>query len=436
MELGRYNVDGWLDRGPAHQLFRAVDGRLVYRLLPTAAQRTREVFRPTVELLVEALRDPQGATPPVSEVALDDDGDYLLVVEDVPGTPTQSFGAPVAPVMALALASRVLTGLAPLHARGLYHGALTPNRVLMDATARPVLFDAGAALMSDADPERRLNPSVPGFADLYTTPAFVPPEIFTWQPLTPATDVFLVSALAYRWLTGRSAHGTGRTMEIYARLRDGRWDPFPTLQANLNLAALRVLEGGLSPTPDDRPSAEELLAALRPFAALDITRLLTLASPPAPYSVAFAAMDPEDAPGPPGSPAERRRQDAVKQAALQLELMKSRRPEPRKRSRSGLWGLLVVVAVASVAIPVLMDRFKRDTARVAPPLTPAAEVSAPLDPAPAELEPLTPPAADVPAPPAPLQTAAADPPAPAFVIRQRQPEPEAVHSRRALEPVP
>lgn len=445
MELGPYDVDGWLDRGPAHQLFRTPEGLLIYRLLPTAEPSERKVLLPTVELLVEALRDPRTAAPAFSEAHLDGE-EMLLAVEDVHAHQTLTFGGPLAPVLALGLAHRLLDGLAALHERGLYHGALTPSRIGLAPDGAPLLFDLGAALLADADPEHQLAAALPGFTDLYPVPALIPPEIFQWQPLSPAADVFLVAALAFRWLTGRYAHGTGRAMEVYARLRDGTRDPFPQLPAGLNVAAMRKLEDALSSDPEARPSPQELIESLRPFGGVGGGQLVELTAPATYYATTFSSMNPEDAPGPPGSASEIRRQEALRRATLQMQMVRAHRPE-RKRSGSWTWLVaLLLVAAGAVALPQIIGRFSgSDRGGPGPAPSPVGSAEPrPLDAAPAATvgadagTPVAGPSrAERPSPVVTVRVGPRPDPKELLDLRRRQPEPEARPPRRtALDGAP
>ena len=356
MELGSLDVSAWLDRGPAHQLFSGSDGRLVYRVLPTASNDIRKSARTLVERVVDALNQPGAAVPGDTRLHEDTGEELLFSCQKVVGRSTLNITKPLPPVMALGLASRILAGLLPIHAQGLYHGALTPGRILLSADGDPVITDLGAAYLTEADADRRLAPSVPGFAELYPIAAFIPPEVFNWKPLTPASDIFLIAAMVYKWMTGSHAHQGERVMDVYSALRDGRRNPFPQLPANLNLAAIRVLESAFDPDPDSRPSADEVSTALRPFAGIGLNPLVGQAGEERLYSEGFTQLGPEDAPGPPGSPAEERRQKALKRATLQLEVMKTQRDQgdpvgpraaaagkKRRRSGSNLWSWLVVV---------------------------------------------------------------------------------------------
>jgi len=372
MELATLEVTAWLDRGPAHQLFRSDDGRLAYRILPTASQDIRRQARGMVERVAKALNQPGATVPHGAEMQVGDNEELVLVTEGVEAASVVGLKDPLPPVMALGLASRLLQGLVPIHETGLYHAALTPGRILLSSDGSPTVMDLGMAYLTEADSDRRLAPSVPGFAELFPIPALIPPEVFNWKPLTPASDIFLIAALVYRWMTGVYAHQGERVMDVYAALRDGRREPFPKLPANLNLAAIRVLERALDPEPDNRPQAAELVTALRPFAGIGLKPLVDQAGEPGNYADSFDQLAPEDAPGPPGSVAEKRRQEILKRATLQLEVMKNQRDagladSPRttggtKRRRSGLWSWVVVIALLGAIgalTPYFLEQLKQ-----------------------------------------------------------------------------
>lgn len=378
MELGPYSVSAWLDWSPAHQLFSDERGRLVYRLLPTAEAPVKEQLLPYVRQLLAALSEGHPALPPVVESHLSDT-EHLLVVDDLPSRRTLRLTQGIAPALALGLASHLLESLMPLHEQGLFHGALTPTRIYLDEAGEPVIFDTGAAYLSDAFPEQRLTPSVPGFSQLYPIHALVPPEIFLRRPLSPASDVFIVAALTFRWLSGFWAHGEGRAMEVYARLRDGRREPLPTLPGGLDLAALRIIDDALEPQPENRPSAEALTDALRPFANIPLERLTGACGEAVPYIAGLSPMSPQDAPGPPGSEAEERRQQAITRATLQLEMMRQSRPEQGGSGRrTGLVITFVVLIALAVALPMISQDRTRARSNAGPAFAP--EIDRQVDP--------------------------------------------------------
>ncbi len=384
MLLGSHDVRAWLDRSAGHQLFRDADGALVYRFLPTSPEAARALLRPSFARLVTALGGP--LHPGLPRLLRHEDRDELiLAVADVEGWPADRINRMLAPDEALGLGHRVLRALRPLHRDGLFHGALTPSRILLTHGGTPVLYDVGAALMADGQPDQRLSPPVPGFVELYPNPGLVPPEIFHKRPLSPATDVFQVAALTFRWLTGHPAFGAGgRTLAVYARVRDGQHEPFPAVEALADLQLARTLTASLSPAPADRPRPDELERALEPFGAIGLPETRT-PGPPVAWSRTFRDLPPEDAPGPPGSPAEIRRQEALRRAALQLDLMRERRPDRRPRSKALL--ILAALALAALAaIPLL--RSTRPALEAPHPATAPPSAAEPQDdPASARLEP-------------------------------------------------
>lgn len=465
MELADLKVAAWLDRGPAHQLFRGVDGRLVYRILPTSNNELRREAQPRLQALVAALNE-EGASVPdhsVGHTSATEGDDVLLSCDDIIGQPLTTLREPLPPVLALGLAARIARGLQPIHAAGLYHAAITADRLFLGEEEQLLIADTGMAMMTECDPDRRLAPSVPGFAELYPIPALIPPEVFNWKPLTSASDVFIIGALTYRWMTGTYAHTGARVMDVYSALRDGRRQPFPSLPANLNLAAIRLLEAALEPDPEARPTAAELVASLRPFAGIPLAPVTAKLDTERHYSDRFDQLSPEDAPGPPGSPAEQRRQEVLKRATLQLEVMKTQRDaggstggaRKGRRSGSSVWswvlagGLLVAIGVFTPMIMRQMESREgppdtRATAKSPPGKTVRQDVNASrgnanagmpnsgelLNGTPEAVDPIVKPAVGT----EPGGLVVAPTPGPRLNIRRRQPEIE-VHTPRFMEPM-
>ena len=103
-----------------------------------------------------------------------------------------------------ALASRLVTAYARLHARGVLHGDVCPGNVLIDARGRVTLLDFGRAAFTAARASRRDPPR--GFV-----PPFIDPELAAAvaadaprPPLSAAGEQFALGALVYQLATGQS----------------------------------------------------------------------------------------------------------------------------------------------------------------------------------------------------------------------------------------
>lgn len=360
MHLGPYEVSAWLASGPAHQLFSLEDGRLLYRFAPTADAEQRAALRGPIGQLIDVLQADWSACPrPDSEsISRGRSGDeWLVVIRDPVGVRTSALRDVLEPSLALGLARAALVGLAPLHRAGLFHGALTPGRLVLTADGRPLVMDGGAAFLAQAAASGRLSPATNRFAELWDQPSFVCPELLTQRPLTPASDVFGVAALAYRWIVGAPAHRARRVLEAYARVRRGDFPRLADVAPQVPRQVAGVLDACLSPDPSDRPHEQDLLSVLEGYATDDLGRLSsdapTWRAELAAWSSGLPRRRPTDAPGPPGSASEQARQDTIRRATLNLEMR--RQPpgdRPTGRRNALLLSLLVAVGVAA-SLPLL-----------------------------------------------------------------------------------
>ncbi|MEV0379442.1 serine/threonine-protein kinase [Nonomuraea sp. NPDC050643] len=93
------------------------------------------------------------------------------------------------------LAVSTLTALASIHAAGVVHRDFKPGNVILGPEG-PVVIDFGIARALD---------HVTSNAQVAGTPSYMPPEQFTDQPLTPASDMFSWAGTMVFAATGRTA---------------------------------------------------------------------------------------------------------------------------------------------------------------------------------------------------------------------------------------
>jgi predicted nucleotide-binding protein len=159
--------------------------------------------------------------------------DHVVVVSDVvDGLPLGSTGrlSPEASVKAMI---GVLDAVAALHARGYVHADLRPENILIARGGRPVLIDFGAAMPEESGARKTRAPGEPS------------------EPPQASDDVYAVGRMLLSLLGATTAAERG-----------GSWDDaIDRLEVSSQLT--EVLRHVLSADPAQRPSAAELLAALR-----------------------------------------------------------------------------------------------------------------------------------------------------------------------------
>ena len=150
----------------------------------------------------------------------------------------------------LILMAGVAEALQVIHAAGLTHRDLKPSNVLL-APDGPRVIDFGIARAAE-------DTELTGSGSRVGSPHYMAPEQVAGEPVTGATDVFALGALAVYAATGQAAFGAGPDLAVMYRVRHspadlGRCPP-----------GLRPIAGRcLAKNPADRPSPAEVLAWCR-----------------------------------------------------------------------------------------------------------------------------------------------------------------------------
>lgn len=197
-------------------------------------------------LILERVTGPN--SPAVLDHGLTHTGLPFFVMQWIDGPSLDRFFAEQTPPprTAAALLADLADAVHALHERGIAHGDLKPDNVLIDANApapaRPVLIDFGVARVFAPveDAERLALPS--DFGSQILTPAFASPEQRAGQPPIPASDIYTLGLIV-------------RLLAPAALLADPN-APLPAF-----LARAAAVE------PDQRPSSAAELAALLRTAA-------------------------------------------------------------------------------------------------------------------------------------------------------------------------
>jgi len=345
MKLGDFTVSGWLGQGPGHQLFRGHEG-LVYRFAPNASQSEIESLKSTSDTLVAAMRE-QSPPGPILQGTSTEGEAILVALNDPTAYPLTGMRDQTSMPVALGLACSLLRYLRPLHARGLYHGAINIERTLLNDAGEVMVMDVGAGLFAQSIHLNSLRPNTPGFTDLYLDAHLVPPELLSQKTLCTATDVYIVAAMSFRWLTGYSAFAGRKTMEIYRRIKTGQRRKIRDLGIPLPMEVMESLESALDPDPANRMEPETLHEILSGYQDTDLSPLCSNLGIRRRWSRAMKIRGPENAPGPAGSKQELLRQRRFRQATLELDTARStEKPGRRVRRLSLLLGVILLGLMA------------------------------------------------------------------------------------------
>ncbi|MGE0709403.1 MAG: protein kinase [Planctomycetota bacterium] len=206
MRIGEYELERPLGEGgfasvwsARHHVLR--DRRVAAKILKDPDRR--ELLRSEAECL-SGLDHPNIAR--AVGLDLDHDPPYLLVELHEGRTLRQVMQESLSPERTYALFRQLVDALAAAHARGVAHGDLKPENVLVDFADRLKLTDFGlghqvateASLMLSGNLESA--DATPGLAG---TIPYMAPEQREGQPPDPTSDVFSLGIMLHEMLTGR-----------------------------------------------------------------------------------------------------------------------------------------------------------------------------------------------------------------------------------------
>jgi len=167
------------------------------------------------------------------------------------------------------------SGLAAVHERGVVHGDVKPENVLLGgrpgqaagagaSVEGPVvrLVDFGLAKVEGLERLTRTG-------ELSGTPAYLPPELVTGEaPLDQRADVYGLGVVLYEALGGVPPYAGKHPGKLLFQVATGDRTPLRELRGDLPAGLVGVVDRALSRSPGDRhPDAPTLAEAFRAAAA-------------------------------------------------------------------------------------------------------------------------------------------------------------------------
>lgn len=289
-------------RGTDVLLEREVAVKVLLPSLVTDQEFTAR-FRAEARMLA-ALRHP-GVVPvhDVGQAVLADGSrvDYL-VMEYVEGEPLSArvrAAGRLDPATTMSVLAQAADALHTAHLAGIVHRDVKPGNLLVKADGTVVLVDFGIARSRDMAGLTAANM-------VLGTASYMSPEQATGQPVSAATDVYALGAVAYFCLAGQPPfHGDN---PLAVALRHAQEEP-PPLPPDTPPAVAAVVARALGKRPEDRfGSAAELAAAAADARDSTLASIPVSARPPWALAVPTpgvpAAASPAiPAPAPPAGPA-------------------------------------------------------------------------------------------------------------------------------------
>ncbi|MEU7618919.1 serine/threonine-protein kinase [Micromonospora rifamycinica] len=335
---GRYRLDERVATGGMGDVWRATDlvlGRqvAVKVLLPALVSDPDFIARFRSEArIMAALRNPgivQVFDCGEDRLADGTRADYL-VMEFVEGEPLsrriESAGH-LDVTETMSIVAQVAQALHAAHAGGIVHRDVKPSNLLVQEDGTVVLVDFGVARSTNVTSITSTN-AVPG------TALYMAPEQASGRPVSAATDIYALGAVAHCCLTGQPPFTGDNPLQVAVRHLD---DEPPELPADIPGPVRALVARALAKDPADRfATGAEMAAAARAATGDGTAALTALVTPP--------LRDPSGANGPRVGPS--RAPTTVVG------------PGSRRNRRGSLVGALAAVLVALTALGAALGATK------------------------------------------------------------------------------
>lgn len=265
-KIGAYRVLGELGRGGMAQVYKGLHETIqrevaIKELLPDAQKDKESLSRFHREALALAAFRHQNIVTLYDLVEKNDS--LFMVMEYVDGPTLQELikEGQLPPDVAAVVGARIASALDHAHFRHIIHRDLKPGNVMLTKTGEVKLMDFGIAKDVDLVALTQQGMAV-------GTPAYMSPEQVTGAQLDPRTDIFSLGVLLYEALTGTRPFQGKTAGEIFAKIRDGKYNPLSKAAPHVPAPLANVVKRALEVKPEKRfPDAAAMRRELDLFLA-------------------------------------------------------------------------------------------------------------------------------------------------------------------------
>src|ERR1051326_8318112 len=269
--VGRFAIREPLGAGGMGQVYLAEDTTLqrvvaIKRMAPGLQKDDRDRKR----LLKEAQRASALNHPNIASIydVIEDRDELLLVMEYVEGT-TLRAATHQRPDFAafLNIAIQCADGLGAAHQKGIVHGDIKPENLMLSPAGRVKILDFGVArrptVETGSDSPTASLATMTG--SLSGTPAYMAPEVLTQKPYDGRADIFSLGLVFYEMLGGPQPFQTDSFIATVARVLH---DDIPSLNTVTTIKIPpgldAIIQHMLAKDPSARyATAEDVAADLR-----------------------------------------------------------------------------------------------------------------------------------------------------------------------------
>jgi serine/threonine protein kinase len=255
---GRYHLESKVAVGGVGQVWRASDTVLGRTVAVKVLLRDKPGAASLEDRFLDEARTAAALDDPGVVGVYDygeDGGIAYLVMAYVQGEPLRSLIASrgrLTPAETMAIVGRVARALSAVHRAGIVHRDVKPGNLIRQEDGSIVLVDFGIAHL----PEPTHHTAA---GEVIGTPLYIAPEQVSKQPITPATDLYALGAVAYHCLAGEPPFpGDNAITVALQHLHD---EP-PPLPDDVPPAVAAIVARAMAKDPDDRfPSAVAMAEA-------------------------------------------------------------------------------------------------------------------------------------------------------------------------------
>jgi eukaryotic-like serine/threonine-protein kinase len=268
---GRFVIVKLLGAGGMGQVYQAQDTKLkrvvaIKRMAPRLQQDERDRRR--------FLREAQQASalnhPNIASIydVIEEQGEILLIMEYVEGTPLraklrahQDFCADEF----FNVAIQGVEGLNAAHEKGILHGDIKPENIMLTPEGRVKVLDFGVARrfsLGDANEATLTVATLSG--GMEGTPAYMAPEVLMQKSYDGRADLFSMGLVCYEMLGGKQPFETDSMAGTLASVLHTEPPPIEELNPKVSSSVSAVVQTMLAKDPAQRYStARDLLVDLR-----------------------------------------------------------------------------------------------------------------------------------------------------------------------------
>jgi tetratricopeptide (TPR) repeat protein/tRNA A-37 threonylcarbamoyl transferase component Bud32 len=267
---GRFVILKLLGAGGMGQVYQAKDTKLkrivaIKRMSPRLQQDESDRRR--------FLREAQQASalnhPNVAGIydVIEEGGETFLVMEFVEGTPlrtTMQGHKSLSNEDFFRIAAQGLEGLSAAHEKGILHGDIKPENIMITPEGRVKVLDFGVARRFSMGTADEATLTAGTLNSLSGTPAYMAPEVLTQKPYDGRADVFSLGLVCYEMLGGKQPFETDSLAGTMASVLHTDPPPIEEINPKVSASVSSVIRTMLAKDPAQRySSARDVLVDLR-----------------------------------------------------------------------------------------------------------------------------------------------------------------------------